>query len=104
MDENGVERVRNEGYLPREEFRTWLENTLGRLAFMHKEWGEAEKRYSEVVAKNPNTHAAPEAIYWRGVSRYKASQNHAVLEQVAKELKEKYPDSIWTIRASAWAE
>jgi TolA-binding protein len=104
MDKNGVERVRNEGYLPREEFRAWLENALARLPFLAKEWGEAEKRYANVAANYPNTNAAPEALYWRGVSRYKASQDHTVLGQVARELKEKYPGSIWTTKASIWAE
>ena len=70
---------------------------------MHKQWVEAERRYNEVVERYSNTTAAPEAIYWRGVSRYKATNDHAVLSKIADELKEKYPGSVWTLKASIWS-
>ena len=102
LDSNGIERERNEGYLPNGEFRARLEMGLARIAFMHKQWADAERRYAEVVDRYPNTTAAPEAIYWRGVSRYKATNDHAVLSKIADELQEKYQGSVWTLKSSIW--
>lgn len=103
LDADGVERLRIEGYLPREEFRAQLEMGLARVAFMHKQWAEAERRYAGVVERHPDAKAAPEAIYWRGVSRYKATNDHTVLGEVPVQLKEKYADSVWAQKASVWA-
>ena len=102
LDSNGIERARNKGYLPNSEFRARLETGLARIVFMHKQWAEAERRYAEVAERYPNTSAAPQAIYWRGVSRYKATSDHSALSEVAVELKEKYQGSVWALKASIW--
>jgi TolA-binding protein len=102
MDPKGKERFRIEGYLPKSEFRAQLELGLARIAFMHKQFAEAERKYAEVAERHPGTVAAPEAVYWRGVSRYKGTNDHTALGEVAKELKEKYPESVWTLKSSIW--
>jgi uncharacterized protein YyaL (SSP411 family) len=104
LDPNGKERFRIEGYLPKSEFRAQLELGLARIGFMHKQWAAAERKYSEVVEHYPETVSAPEAVYWRGVSRYKGTNDHTALGAVAKELKEKYPGSVWTLKSSIWLE
>jgi len=103
LDSDGVERLRIEGYLPKEEFRAHLELGLARIAFMRKQWADAERRYAEVVEHYPDSKAAPEAIYWRGVSHYKATNDHTVLGEVAEQFKQKYQDSVWALKASVWA-
>jgi hypothetical protein len=102
LDSDGKERARLEGYLPREEFRAQLELALARISFMHKNWADAEKRYAEVLERHPNTKAAPEALYWKGVSHYKATNDHTILGELPKLLQEKYPDSTWTLKTAAW--
>jgi hypothetical protein len=102
MDPNGIERVRSEGYVPKPEFRAWLELGLARLSFVELKWDYAELRYDGVAERHPLTGAAPEAIYWRGVSRYKKG-DHAALKQTADILGEKYPGNPWAIKASVWA-
>lgn len=104
LDSKGVERFRLEGYLPKEEFRAQLELGLARVAFMNKRWAEAEQRYSDVLARYPNTKAAPEALYWKGVSRYKATNDHTVLGELPAQYQQKYPDSIWALKTRAWTE
>lgn len=104
MDPKGTERLRVEGYLSKSEFRAQLEMGLARIAFMHKQWAEAERRYAEVAERYSKILAAPEAVYWRGVSRYKGAKDHTALGAVAKELKEKYPGSVWALKASIWLE
>lgn len=103
MDPDGVERARIEGYLPKNEFRAQLEMGLARIAFMSKQWEDAEKRYADVAAHYPETPAAPEAVYWRGVSRYQESHDAAVLASVAAELAGSYHDSVWAQKASVWS-
>jgi hypothetical protein len=104
MDSDGKERWRIEGYLTTREFRAQLEVALARLAFMRKRWADAEQRYGQVVERYGDTAAAPEAVYWRGVSRYKATSDHTVLGAVAKELQSRYPQSVWAQKASVWAQ
>ena len=103
MDPDGEERYRIEGYLPKDEFRARLEMGLGRLDVVHKRWEDAEKHFAHVVDTYPNAKAAPEALYWRNVSRYSRTHDAAPLQEVARELKERYPESDWTLRASVWA-
>lgn len=102
LDPNGTERVRLEGYLPREEFRAQLELGLARVAFMSKNWAEAERRYAAVLDRFPNTQAAPEALYWKGVSRYKLTNDHNVLGELPEMFRQQYPNSIWALKTAAW--
>ena len=102
LDSRGKERWRIEGYLPKAEFRAQLEMGLARLAFMQKQWAEAEQRYGEVLDRYPDSKSAPEALYWRGVSRYNASKDHTVLGELPEQFKEKYPDSVWALKTAAW--
>ena len=102
LDSNGKERFRIEGYLPKDEFRAHLELALARVAFMSKNWADAERRYAEVIERYPNSKAAPEALYWKGVSRYKATNDHNVLGELPGQFQEKYPDSTWALKTAAW--
>jgi Tetratricopeptide repeat len=103
LDPEGTERLRLEGYLPRDEFRAHLEMGLARVAFMRKRWADAEQWYDGVVERYPDSKAAPEAVYWRGVCRYKRTSDHAALGEVADEFKQKYQDSAWALKASVWS-
>lgn len=104
MDPNGVERFRIEGYLPVEEFRAQLELGLARVAFMSKDWEEAERRYAEVLEHYPSTKAAPDALYWKGVTYYKRTNDHTVLGHLPGEFQQKYPDSLAALKTAAWVE
>ncbi|HEY1937066.1 MAG TPA: tetratricopeptide repeat protein [Candidatus Angelobacter sp.] len=103
LDENGKERHRIEGYLPKEEFAAQLLLGLARVSLMQKKWADAEKLYAEIVEKYPNSDAAPEAVYWKAVSHYKATNDHTVLGDVPKTLQQKYPDSVWAKKAIPWS-
>jgi len=102
MDPDGEERWRLEGYLSKDEFRAHLEMGLARLALIRKNWPEAEKRYAEVMERYPSSRYAPEAIYYRGVSRYSASHESAELAAVAQTFTEKHQDSIWAMKSLPW--
>ena len=69
---------------------------------MSKNWADAERRYTEVLEHYPNSQAAPEALYWKGVSHYKATNDHTVLGELPGQFEEKYPDSSWALKTAAW--
>ena len=103
LDSNGEERYRIEGYLPKDEFRAQLETGLARVAFMNKDFADAERRYASVLDHYPDSKAAPEALYWKGVSHYKATNDHTVLGELPELFRQKYPDSIWALKTAAWS-
>ena len=89
--------------MSRDEFQAFLEMGLARLALGRKNWAEAERRYAAVAENYPGSAYAPQAVYFRGVSRYSASHDHNELGDTAKTLAETYPDSEWRLRSLPWA-
>jgi len=102
LDSEGKESVRLEGYLPNNDFDAALRTGLGRLAFVQKNYSDAERWYGEVVTRYRNSLFAPEAMYWRAVGHYKGTGNHAVLGKAAEELQNTYPSSVWASKAVPW--
>lgn len=102
MDSEGVERYRIEGYLPANWFRARLEMGLVRVEFMHKRFAEAEKMYAALIERRGDTGVVPEAIYWRAVCQYKATNDHTALTSAAEELSHKYPGDEWTLKGLPW--
>jgi hypothetical protein len=102
LDKGGNERVRLEGYLPTHDFNAALRCGLGRMAFVEKKFGDAIRWYTEVVTHFTASHFAAEAIFWRGVSQYIVSHDHAHLETAAHDLEKAYPASVWATRALPW--
>ncbi|MBI2876116.1 MAG: tetratricopeptide repeat protein [Candidatus Tectomicrobia bacterium] len=88
------------GFLPPEEFAPQI--LLGRAkASLHLgDYGEAGHWYQELVDRYPQSHAAPEALYWRGIVAYRESHNADDLLQIWRELRQRYPDSIWRMKQS----
>ena len=102
MDADDKERWRLEGYLPKDDFRTFLEMGLARVAFIKKGWADAERRYTAVIDNQPDSYYAPQAVYYRGVSRYSASHDAAELAKTGKVLTEQYPGNEWQLRSIPW--
>ena len=102
MDPEGKERWRLEGYLPKDDFRAFLEMGLARVAFIKKDWADAERRYTAVIDNHPDSHYAPQAAYYRGVSRYSASHDAAELANTATVLSENYAGNEWQLRSIPW--
>ena len=102
LDSEGKERVRLEGYLPNDDFVAALGSGLGRIAFVHKKYPEAERWYGDVVTRFGRSHSAPGAMYWRAVTQYKATNDHTVLGKAAEELRSTHPSSVWASKAVPW--
>jgi TolA-binding protein len=104
LDPDGTVRYKFEGYLPAEDFLARLELGLAHAAFARKQWNEAERGFRRIVNDRPKAESAPEALYWAGVAKYKASGDAAALAETARLLKEKHPQNAWTTKASVWSK
>lgn len=102
LDEDGVERHRIEGFLPVDDFLAQLKLGLARIAFQRGAFDEAERRFRQVVEEHPQSEAAPEALYWAGVSRYKGKGDASALAETASAFTTRYTDSAWAKKASVW--
>ena len=102
LDPEGKERHRIEGFLTADDFLAQLRLGVGHAAFKRGMWEEAQGAFDEIVKHHAGSDAAPEARYWAGVSRYKASGNPAALTDTARALDERYADSTWAKKASIW--
>ena len=103
LDPDGTERHRIEGFLPADDFLAQLKLGLAKIAFKREDWKTAEKWFREIVDRHADADAAPEALYWAGVSRYKGSGDGSALGQTAQAFSQKYQSSTWAKKASVWA-
>ncbi len=104
LDPDGTKRHQFEGFLPPDDFLAQLKLGLAHSDFARQQWKQAENRYEDILKTLPGTDAAPEALYWLGVSRYKGSGDGAFLQQTAEAFKNRYRDSTWAKKASVWAK
>lgn len=102
MDSDGRERWRLEGYLPKDDFNAFLELGLGRVTFMRKDWAAAERHFQNVLDRHPKSKFAPEAVYYRGVSRYSLSHDAAELASTAARLNTEFQGNEWQLRSLPW--
>jgi TolA-binding protein len=102
VDPPATERHRIEGFLPVDDFASQLALGAAKSAFARGQFADAGRAYEEVLSRFPNTDAAPEAQYWSGVSRYKATGDASALAQTARQFKERYADTSWAKKASVW--
>jgi TolA-binding protein len=102
IDAKGEERHRVEGFLPADDFMAQLALGRAKAAFASGDHGPAEHLFEQVVIDHPQTDAAPEAQYWAGVSRYKATGDPSALAATHLRFRERYSDSTWAKKASVW--
>src|SRR3954471_10577601 len=92
LDSDGTEVHRIEGFLENDDFLAQLMLGRAQLDFKQGRFADAGRRFREVVDQLPATDAAPEALYWGGVSRYKDSHDPAALKETARAFGERYQD------------
>ena len=102
VDQDGHERHRIEGFLPSGDFLAQLKLGLAHSSFARGRHAEAEPLFRDVVANHATTEAAAEALYWAGVSRYKATNDATALAETARAFADRYTDTSWAKKASVW--
>ncbi len=102
VDADGEERHRIEGFLPVDDFLGQLTLGIAHAAFKREDYGEAERLFRTVVERHGKTESAPEALYWAGVSKYRASNDPNALKATAEAFDRQYRESSWAKKASVW--
>jgi hypothetical protein len=102
LDPEGNEQHRIEGFVEAQDLLAQLKLGLGKAAFKAKRWDEAERHYRDVVDQYPASDPAAEALYWAGVSRYRATGDASVLGATAAAFDDRYSESPWATKASVW--
>jgi TolA-binding protein len=102
IDDSGAERHRIEGFLPVDDFLGQLALGTAKAAFAHKDYTAAERLYRDIVNTYATSDAAPEALYWAGVSKYRATNDPSALGETAGAFAQRYQDSSWAKKASVW--
>ena len=102
LDPSARERHRVEGFVPADELLAQLEFGLGRIAFSSEEFEAAERRFRRIPSEAPEADIAPEALYWAGVAKYKATDDAHALEETAAAFHDRYQGTPWATKASVW--
>jgi len=101
--EDGDERHRIEGFLPADDFLSQLKLGVARAAFKRSDYATAHELYRAVVDEFPTSEAAAEALYWAGVSKYRATNDASALKDTASFFKNRYQETSWAKKASIWS-
>ena len=102
LDGNGEEHHRSTGFLAPYELISMILLGMGKLYFDHEAFNRAIDCLDEVVENYPESGAAPEAVYYRGVSGYKDSGKPEPLKDAFATLRDKYPENEWAKRAAPY--
>ena len=99
LDAEGKEHHRTVGFLPPEELIPSLLLGIAKCHFDRDRFAEALASLDKLLAEYLKSDSAPEAIFLRGVSRYKSTHDPKPLKEAYEKLQSEYPSSEWTKRA-----
>ncbi|MBL7211982.1 MAG: tetratricopeptide repeat protein [Desulfobacteraceae bacterium] len=102
LDNEGEEHHRTVGFLDPGQLIPSLMLGIAKVAFDGDQFEAALEYLEKLVADYPKSDSAPEAIYQRGVSRYKKTEDPKPLKEAYEKLADSYPDNEWTKRASPY--
>ena len=103
LDADGDEHHRFVGFLPPGDFVGQAILGKGRSEFNVDHFEQAIQCFQEILIQYPKTEAAPEARYYLGVAKYKASHDPKELKLGLEVLQRDYPGSEWTKKARVYA-
>lgn len=99
MDFYGREHQRTVGFLPPDEVVGSLLLGMGKVSLDYGQFSEAVIQFNTLLNGCAESASAPEAVYLRGVARYRTSHAAEALKDIHKQLQTQYPASEWTRRA-----
>jgi tetratricopeptide (TPR) repeat protein len=99
LDENGKEHHRTVGFFPPEELIPSLLLGIAKSHFDLERFSEALSTLDKIIAEYPKSDSAPEAVYLRGVCKYKSTHKPQPLKEAYEQLQANYSSSEWTKRA-----
>lgn len=92
-DAEGAEYHRLMGYYPPEEFAAQLLLGVGLSRLQKSETDRAMTTFEEIGARFGTSHAAPVALYWKGVCGTRKVKNSGPIYEACKEVVARYPGS-----------
>ena len=102
LDAAGNEVHRVVGFLPPEEFIPTFMAAKGKWDFNAEQYAEAQDMFELTLRKYPDSVAAPEAVFFMGVSRYKMTHDPKPLREAYETLTADFPGSEWAKRAAPY--
>jgi hypothetical protein len=102
LDAKGKEHHRSVGFLAPEELIPALMLGNAKTHFDQDQINEALAILEKLLADYPKSDSTPEAIYLRGVCRYKSTHKAQPLKEAYEQLQAAYPSSEWAKRASPY--
>lgn len=99
LDWNGKEHSRTVGFLTPEELIPSLLLGIAKTYYESDMFPEAIANLEKIIQDYPQSGAAPEAVFYRGVNGYKSTHDPKHLKQAYERLQAEYPQSEWTKRA-----
>ena len=102
LDAGGKEYYRTLGFFSPQELIPSLLLGLAKASFDRAERPAAIQHCERILQEFPNSGAAPEAIYLKGVAGYIESHEVNHLKELHKTLQRDFPTSTWAMRASPY--
>jgi outer membrane protein assembly factor BamD (BamD/ComL family) len=103
LDLDGDEHHRFVGFLPPEDFIAQIILGKGKVEFDGDHYEQAMQFFQEILVRYPRADAAPEAQYYLGVTKYKASHDPKELKLGWEGLQRDYPNSEWAKKAQVYS-
>lgn len=97
---DGYEMYRWDGFLPPSEFIARMECGFAMANLRSKRYDDAEKLYVDVLTRFSTTYAAPEALYYLGVTRYRRDPDSDEMLTQWANLRSRYPASEYRVKQS----
>jgi tetratricopeptide (TPR) repeat protein len=98
LDNRGAEHHRITGFQTPEDLLAAMQLGLAKIEYDRGVFGKAAELLDRLLAVYPGNAASPEAIYVRGLSRYKERNEPIHLKRAYEQLKSDFPRSEWTRR------
>jgi hypothetical protein len=100
LNHDGAELYRSDGFLPPPEFAARTLCGYGMAYLRSKRFDQAEACYTDVLSHFSTTYAAPEALYYLGVTRYRRDPDGDELLTQWANLRSRYPISEYRVKQS----
>jgi Tetratricopeptide repeat len=100
VNTDGYELYRWDGFLPPPEFIARLQCAFGMAFLRLKRFDDAERCYTDVLRRFSTTYAAPEALYYLGVTRYRRDPDGDEMLNQWANLRSRYPMSEYRVKQS----
>jgi len=99
LDSGGLEHHRSVGFLEPDALISTILLGIAKVFFDTNRFDDALINLEKILKDYPETNSAPEAIYMRGVSLYKNTDDPRELKEAYEKLRDKYPESEWAKKA-----